>query len=68
MGVGTKLNTQVGCKFWGRDSLPYQHSELCLGHCKHRQMCSVSSVEMLGTIKDLDKGFEKGNHGLERGD
>lgn len=26
---------------------------------------SMGSMEMLGTLKDLDKGFEKDNHELE---
>ena len=31
------------------------------------QMCLVHSVEVLGTLKTLDKSFEKDNHALERG-
>ena len=35
--------------------------------CRCVKMCSVGSVEWLGTLKDLDKGLEKDNHGLEGG-
>lgn len=47
----------------GRHGLSQQHTNFVFGHlhtCKN-----IGSVEMLGTLKDLDQAFEKDNHGLE---
>lgn len=62
--VGTKWNTQLGC------NLPWigvafltnivNFVLVFINTCK-----SMGSMEMLGTLKDLDKSFEKDNHGLE---
>lgn len=66
--VGIKLNTHVGC------NVPWIgvvfHTNIVnfvlviINTCRCVKMCSV---EKLGTLKDLDKDFEKNNHRLEGG-